>query len=189
MANYEKAFPVILKFEGGLCDDPEDSGGITKYGVCLEFAKDTHDLKLFDKDGDGDIDRQDIKKLSVDDASRAFKKYFWDKYQLDDLDSNKMALVVFDSAVNHGRGNATAFIQKTLNKFGYHLMVDGLWGPKTRNALQTVDDPDEFCAQMISLRRKFYNTIVENRPKQKVFLKGWLNRLKSLQQVLAKWED
>lgn len=75
MADYRKSIPVILKNEGGLTDDPYDAGGITNYGVCLRFAQDTGDLELFDVDHDGKITREDIKKLTIDDATEAFKKY------------------------------------------------------------------------------------------------------------------
>jgi lysozyme family protein len=76
MADYKLCIPVILRAEGELSDDPADAGGITKWGVCLRFAKDTKNLELFDKDGDGDIDRNDIKKLTIEDATEASRSIF-----------------------------------------------------------------------------------------------------------------
>ena len=188
MADYKKCIPVVLKAEGGYCNDPQDSGGPTKYGVCLVFARDTKDYRLFDKDQDGDIDKQDIKMLTIDDATEAFHKYFWVKLGLDDEPSDKVGLVVFDIAVNHGIANAGMMVQRALNKMGNNLTVDKKIGPKTLAALHAAD-PDEFCDQVLKVRENFYYKIVENRPSQKVFLKGWLNRIKNLRKVLKDFED
>ena len=78
MADYKKCIPIILRAEGGLTEDKYDTGGITNYGVSLAFAKDTKDLELFDMDDNGIINREDIKKLTIEDATKAFKKYMWD---------------------------------------------------------------------------------------------------------------
>ena len=79
MATYTYAIKYTLDFEGGLSDNPNDSGGITNHGVSLAFASSTGNRKLFDKDRDGDIDRNDIKLLTTEDAIEAFKIYFWDR--------------------------------------------------------------------------------------------------------------
>ena len=171
MADYKKCIPIILKAEGEYSNDAADSGGPTKWGVCLAFARDTKDYRLFDKDQDGDIDIRDIKKLTIEDATEAFHDYFWQKFNLDDEPSNKKALCIFDISVNHGLANAGMMIQRALNKMGNNLVVDKKVGPKTLAALHAAD-PDEFCDQILKVRENFYYKIVENRPSQKVFLKG-----------------
>lgn len=183
MADYEKIIPLTLVHEGGWSDDPEDTGGATKYGVSLTFAKSTRD-KMFDKDGDGRITRNDIKLLTKADAAAAFRKYFWNKpYGLDSLDSDKKAYVVFDAAMNNGPANATRFIQRACRTLGYNLEVDGVYGPMTKKALE--DAPvDEFCEAFLDYRERFFHAIVKNRPSQKVFLKGWLNRINAIRKDL-----
>ncbi len=171
MADYKKCIPVIIAAEGKYSNDPADSGGPTKWGVCLTFAKDTGDLELIDKNGDKRITIDDIKKLTIEDASEIFKKYFWDKFKLDDEESNKKALVIFDISVNHGLANAGMMMQRALNKMGNNLVVDKKVGPKTLSALHAAD-PDEFCDEILKVRENFYHKIVANRPSQKVFLKG-----------------
>ena len=109
--------------------------------------------------------------LTIDDATEAFHKYFWVKLGLDDEPSDKVGLVVFDIAVNHGIANAGMMVQRALNKMGNNLTVDKKIGPKTLAALHAAD-PDEFCYQVLKGRENFYYKIVENRPSQKVFLKG-----------------
>ena len=65
MADSILALKTILCHEvgntgDGLVDDPDDPGGITKYGVSFRFLKD-HGI---DVDGDGDIDAEDIRGLN-----------------------------------------------------------------------------------------------------------------------------
>ena len=183
MATYTHAIRYTLDFEGGLSDNPNDSGGITNHGVSLAFASSTRNRKLFDKDGDGDIDREDIKLLTKEDAIEAFKQYFWDPVELDDIESEDKALLVFDANVNHGLGNSIPMIQRTCNKLGYNLVIDGKFGPKTKLALDGCSE-ESFCREFLNVRENFYHRIVEHRPSQKVFLRGWMNRINQLRKIV-----
>ena len=78
MADYKRCIPVIIAAEGCYSEDATDTGGPTKWGVCLAFAKDTNNMRLFDKNLDGKITKSDIKMLTIEDASEIFKRYFWD---------------------------------------------------------------------------------------------------------------
>lgn len=42
--------------------------------------------------------------------------------------------------------------------------------------------------KLITLRREFYNKIVKNNPSQKVFLKGWMNRIDHVEKYVAAWD-
>lgn len=185
MANYENIIDFTLEYEGfDKCTDiKEDRGGITKYGVSLLFAKGTKNLHLFDIDSDGDIDREDIKLVTEDIAKVGFKKYFWDNYKLDDIDSDKKAFVLFDASMNHGNGNSIVFLQKTLYNIGYDCDVDKMFGPKTFSFLK--DAPvDEFCEEFLRIRENFYYRIVERNPSQRKFIKGWINRINKVKRDL-----
>ena len=198
MADYQKCIPIVLKFEGGLTDDKYDSGGITNFGVSLAFAKDTNDLEIMDKNQNGKIDRNDIVNLEMEDAVKMFKKYFWDRFgskkvngrkvyiSLDEIESDKKAMCVFDILVNSGHGNAARLSQRALAKLGYDITVDGAIGPITFKCIQDADEED-FCKMLLDLREAFYRKIVENRPNQKCFLKGWLNRNNQLKKIIANW--
>ena len=58
MANVDILLPFILKYEGGFVNDPADSGGATNKGVTIATWRSVG----YDKDGDGDIDVQEIGK-------------------------------------------------------------------------------------------------------------------------------
>ncbi len=59
-------------------------------------------LNLLDKDGDGDIDSDDIKILSVDDFMMVLKTYYWDRWQADRIASQSIANFLVDWVYNSG---------------------------------------------------------------------------------------
>lgn len=194
MANYKNIIPFTMDYEGantkngGLVDIKEDSGGITKFGVCLEFAKDTRNVALFDLNDDGIIDRSDIKIMTREVAEEAFKKYFWDKYNLDAVTSDKKAFVVFDAAMNNGNGNAIKFLQRTLVMLGLPCKLDYIFGNKTFTFMEQANT-ESFCSTFLSIREGFFKKIVANRPSQKIFLKGWLNRITKIKNDLKRLDN
>lgn len=169
MASFDKYFPKLLKFEGGLSNDPADKGGLTKYGVILsEWVK-----KGWDKDNDKDIDAQDLKLITPEDAAKIAKPYYWDKIKGDDINNQSIAEIVADFAYNSGVGTAAKKLQRLLG-----LTDDGVIGPVTVAKVNSVNQEDLFNKYK-QVRINFYNAIVEHNPSQKVFLKGWMNRINS----------
>lgn len=181
MANYENVIPLTLMYEGGdtFTNIKEDKGGPTKWGVSLLFIRGTND-EMFDLNGDGVLNANDIRLMTEEVATLGFKKYFWDTpYGLDWLESDKKAFVVFDAAVNNGPGNATKFIQRAVRALGMDCDVDGKFGRQTAKCLK--DAPvEEFCDAFLNAREDFFRAIVERNPSQRIFINGWLNRIKNI---------
>ena len=190
MADFSKCIIKTLQYEGvsssssGYVDHPNDKGGATKYGISYAFVKDTGDIELFDTNDDYIIDKRDIINLTFEQAVEAYKKYFWDIFDLDSIEDNKKAFLVFDASVNHGIKGATKLIQKTLNYCGYSLAVDGIYGKKTKSALNECNS-DEFIRNFQEKRTSLYEAIVRKNPTQKVFLAGWLKRVSLTNEDLA----
>lgn len=183
---FEKALGFTLQYEGNsYTDDPDDLGGATKYGITLGFAKGTGDLQLFDVDGDGDIDKIDIKNLTPEVAHDAYKEFFWDALNLDNFNP-KIAFLLFDMSVNHGKKNAIKMLQMAINKCGQDIDVDGGIGNQTLTALNECD-PDEVAEQLLDVRKDFYYKITQKRPQNKKFLKGWLSRASLCEEAIKEF--
>ena len=170
---FDKAMDFVFKWEGGLCEDANDAGGITNYGVCLRFLK---TIKP-------NATREDIINMTKEDAKDIFYSEFWLKCHCDELPP-KIAYALFDSAVNVGKGQAGKFLQRSLNDAGAKVKVDGLVGEETVTACAELLDGGahevDIVEKMLQNRKQFYKDLATKNPTQQVFLKGWINRTMSL---------
>jgi lysozyme family protein len=169
MASFEGFASKVLHLEGGFVDHPADKGGPTKYGVILSTWKQYG----YDKDNDGDIDADDVKELSEDDARYVAKKVFWDFFKADAIAVQSIAEFIVDWGYNSGRVLVAKKVQKLLN-----LVADGAIGTMTLNAINSAI-PKTLFESLKEARKNFIEAIVKERPSQKVFYKGWMNRINS----------
>ena len=167
MANFEQFANRLLRLEGGFVNNPSDKGGPTKYGVILSTWKQYG----YDKDRDGDIDVEDLKKITTDDAKQIAKKIFWDFFKADQIKNQSVAEIIVDWAYNSGRVVAAKKVQQILK-----VPVDGDFGRITLQAINKANQASLFEAIKAS-RAQYYQKIVENNPSQLIFLRGWMNRL------------
>lgn len=173
---FDKAHAFVEKWEGGFCNDKNDPGGATKYGVSLRFLR----QEGYDIDGDGDIDIDDVRAVTKDDARRIFRKHFWlvDFQKLAETHP-RMAWICYDTAVNMGPGYAKRLCQQAVG-----TKADGIWGPKTWAAIKVSSDVISAWS-MIDLRKARYVELTEKNPSLKDFLKGWHNRVNDLARAVA----
>ena len=167
MADIMKFIPLLLTVEGGYVNDPDDPGGATNLGVTLA----TWRKAGYDIDGDGDIDADDVRMLSVSDAvARVIKPKFWDRWHADDIRCQAVANILVDWLYNSG-SPGIRIPQKLLG-----VRQDGIVGPETLKALNGADQ-EEFFASIKSERIKYYSDLVARKPDLQKFFKGWMNRL------------
>ena len=162
MDRFEKIFDYLLKVEGGYTDDKHDKGGKTKYGITEEDARD------FGYKGD-------MQNLTKDFAKNIYLKKYYLGNKLDKVANDKVALSVCDFIVNGGAWGAKK-AQAALNELGFDLRVDGILGKKSLAALNEVDE-NKFLEKYHDLQRRYYRVLAANKPSQKKFLTGWLNRV------------
>lgn len=165
MAKIELLAPKIAKWEGGWVDDPTDLGGATNMGVTIATWKQVG----YDKDHDGDIDKDDVKALSKDDFKFVLKKY-WDLWKADSIVNQSIADILVDWV--WGSGKWGIIIPQRL----LQVKDDGVVGPNTIGMLNFQDQKILFD-KIFEARLKFLNDIVKNNPSQKKFIIGWTNRL------------
>ncbi len=169
MAKFENFAGKLLRLEGGYVNHPLDKGGPTKYGVILSVWKEHG----HDKDGDGDIDADDIKRLSEDDARYIAKKIFWDYFLADHIGHESVAEFIVDWGYNSGRKTVAKIVQRLVN-----VEVDGIVGIQTLRAINQADQERLFNDLKIE-RKVFLNNIIRRKPDQIVFYDGWMNRVNS----------
>lgn len=157
---FEILFKYILLVEGGYSNHKNDRGGKTKYGITQAVAK-----------------NYGIEDLTIEQAKEIYYKKYYLKNKLDKVDNVKIALSIFDFTVNSGLYGIRK-AQQALKELGYKITIDGVIGEQTIKFLNMVNE-DKFLNKYHELQIKFYNAIAKNKPTQKVFLKGWINRVNS----------
>ena len=143
-ARFDKMLDFVLKWEGGLSDNKNDKGGRTYKGVTQK----TYDSYRKSKK----LPKQDVAKMTDSEMKDIYYERFYKASGADKISNPRLALYVFDTAVNMGPGRAKEFLEqsgKNLKKFE-------------------------------QLRRARYRAIAENNPSQRGFLEGWLNRMDDL---------
>jgi lysozyme family protein len=174
MADFNKAIEITLGHEGGYVNHPNDPGGATQYGISLRFLKSESPL-LGDVDNDGDVDADDIKKMTRAQATEIYRKHFWDKYGYSQFSSQDVANKVFDMCVNMGSRQAHKLLQRACCANLQHCNDDGLIGPKTLAASNCCNS-EALLTSLRSEQAGFYRTLAAAKPKFNAFKKGWLRR-------------
>ncbi len=166
--DFDLAVQIVLDHEGRLADDKDDPGGITNYGISLRYAK-SLGVTLMDIDHDGDVDADDIRKMTVEDAKRIYKIDWWDRYGYGKL-PDYLSWKVFDLSVNMGPKNAHRCLQASVG-----AEIDGIIGPKTlKSAALTV--PRKAGIVIRAAAWEHYQNIINNNPKLKKYSLGWERR-------------
>lgn len=144
-----EAVTLILSYEGGYVNHPEDPGGETKYGISKRAYPD-----------------YDIKNLTREDAMKIYLKDYWLMVRADKLPED-LRLIVFDCAVNQGVSTARRTLQKVLG-----VKVDGVIGPITLRAAH--DSPSTLIIDRYAMERHHLYTRLSG---WQDFGKGWSKRL------------
>jgi lysozyme family protein len=170
MAKIDILGGFILSWEGKWSNHPADAGKETNMGITIATWRQVG----YDKDGDGDIDVDDLRLISEDDViNRVLKPHYWNRWKADDIKSQSLANILVDWTWCSG-ANGIKIPQQMLG-----VVADGIVGNKTIAALNAAD-PKTFFEQLKKRREEFLRGIVDKKPNQKVFLNGWLNRLESI---------
>ena len=172
MADVNKIIPFILKWEGGFVNDPDDLGGATNKGVTIGTYEAYCRKKGYPKPT---IER--LKNLTQEQWKDILKTMYWDKWKADEIHNQSVANILVDWVWASG-AYGIKFPQRILD-----VKDDGIVGPKTIAAINDYPDQSELFKKLWLRRKQHFEDIVKADPTQKVFLKGWLNRLNDFKYI------
>lgn len=191
MALFDYAWKFTLAHEGGLTEDKNDPGGITKWGVDFRMLsglakKQKMKAMLIENGVRLPVTRETIKALTKAQAAAIYRAVVWEPLACWRY-ADPIAMVLFDAGVISGNQQSVILVQRAWN--GRHpratqLAVDGIIGPKTTQAILT-DEALPLAARAIDERLAFHIRLVEQKPKLKAFLPGWKNRVRDLRKYLG----
>ena len=97
---------AVLKREGGLVNDADDKGGLTKFGISQRAFPD-----------------EDIAKLTEVKAKQIYLEHYWKPSKAERLPES-IRETYFDMVVNMGQRRGVKILQEACNQKGAKLDVD-----------------------------------------------------------------
>lgn len=122
MANFDKAFELIVFNEGGYVNDPDDKGGETYMGISRRAHPDSIIWKYVDKITAKYKTAKTITKHLKEnkdltaEIKSLYKSDYWSVFNLDKEKSQKLANQIFDNAVNRGVNATKKLLQRIKNE-------------------------------------------------------------------------
>lgn len=166
MAKIEMLIPIINRWSGGYVNHPNDKGGPTNRDVTLATYTAYRKKKGFPV-----TTIEDLKNMTDEEWGDILKPMFWDKWRADEISNQSVANLVVDWYWGSGL-YGIKYPQQVLG-----VAADGIVGPKTLAAINGYPDQSELFKKLWLRRKQHFENIVEKDPTQRVFLKGWMNRL------------
>jgi lysozyme family protein len=170
--------PILKRSEGGYANVAADRGGETYAGITRKNYPTWAGWSIVTaaKPKQGQIIVNPQLEALVSDF---YKKNFWDVLQCDKF-SKYVGMNLCDFAINSGVNTAAKSFQQVINSLlpngATTLVVDGKIGALTITAANKLNQ-QKLNDALLAYRKQFYQTIVNNNPTQKQFLRSWLNRL------------
>lgn len=175
MIAIEQRIDALIEREGGYCNDADDLGGETCWGITVAEARANHYTG-------------EMRHLPRALAAEIYTRKFWISARLGEvaLLSEAIADELFDTGVNMGVGKAGEFLQMALNAFNLQgtkypdISEDGAIGGQTLAALKAYlywrGAPGEavMVRALNCLQGARYIEISRTRAANETFVYGWI---------------
>lgn len=160
-----KYAPLLHSLEKGISNRASDRGGFTVDGVTLTTFRQFYGQ---------DKTEADLRNMTRPQWRQIMKTGYWDVCKADQIEDQKLAELIVDWCVNSG----TARIRNVQSIL--EVRPDGCVGPVTLGAING-GDTAELYRRIMAARTGWFERIVRNDPRQMVNLRGWMNRLRRLE--------
>lgn len=160
-----KYAPLLHSLEKGISNRASDRGGFTVDGVTLTTFRQFYGQ---------DKTEADLRNMTRPQWRHIMKTGYWDVCKADQIEDQKLAELIVDWCVNSG----TARIRNVQSIL--EVRPDGCVGPVTLAAING-GDTAELYRRIMAARTGWFERIVRNDPRQMVNLRGWMNRLRRLE--------
>ncbi|MHC5818393.1 MAG: glycoside hydrolase family 108 protein [Nostoc sp.] len=166
---FREALRFILAAEGGISNDKNDSGGLTKFGI-------TH-TEYYNYRAKKGLAQRSVRLISPSEAQDIYKHYYWENSGCD-YPPRRIAIACLDWQVNSGRGFST--LQASIG-----VKPDAIVGHQTLNELNywlAKGKETELLHNYFDIRENDYRRWGVG--SQRVFLQGWMSRAEALKKYL-----
>lgn len=164
---YKRAFKHTLSNEGGYSNDPSDPGGETQYGISRRY------WPQYWKNGPPTLNA----------AYEFYHSRFWSKMRGDEIMDERVAVEIFDTAVNIGIDRAVKIVQNcAIVVGGARIADDGDFGPVTLRAVNsccTINRVETFLHYLNGAQLGYYIEKWHDNPRLRKYVNGWRNRCKA----------
>lgn len=163
----DEALAYLFRDEGtAYTNDPNDSGGPTKFGVTQRAY-----ISFLGRW----VSPDEIAALTPAQAKVFYQSRYWSPLACDRMANSGIATAIFDCGVLYGVGTAAILAQKALSLSGAQLKFDGVLGDKSLAVLNIVK-PEEFLRNLHAFLLQRIDSVIKLDPKNERFRKGWTNR-------------
>ena len=180
---FNVAMKKTFKWEGDIADDPDDTGGLTRYGITWRVLK----KWILNQGWSWEGKKVEIERLTKIEARKIYKAWYWDKLKADHF-IDYISYELFDAGVNCGVRTAGKFLQYALNFLNLDghlypdLKVDGYIGAQTLLAYDILlaRNPVEVVFIYGALkgeRYHYYRNLLWLKHKLEKFFRSWLRRI------------
>lgn len=149
-------------------EDPDDPGGLTKFGI--------------DKAAHPSLGADFIRNMTEAQAKEIYFNGEWRNARAEELPP-LLGEISFDMTIFDGTGRAMTALQGAVG-----ANVTGKWTDETFNRATALmanhESLPRAADRMLDWRAARYYVLVENKPKLRKFLGGWLNRTNALRKAL-----
>lgn len=165
----EESIPALFERakKTGWGDHPLDHGGATMCGITIGTY-----TTYCRRKGLPAPTKAKLKGITLSEWTEILKTMFWDVCKADNIRSQGVA----EAFVDWMWGSGITGIKRAQRLLG--VTADGIVGPKTLSAINA-REPRQLFAAIHNARLAHFDEIVRRNPSQKIWLKGWRNRVNS----------